>query len=297
MFKTVSFKVAFFANTILLLVMAIGTFILVTHQNGTLTTQFMAEGKFMSLTGAKAAGRILEEAIDNGVFPVQDAFDKDYVAIPGFDPPKFHSKYDFYTDKAFLSLQDEYLKNPNTLFAIAVDTNGYLPTHNSKFQQPITGDKEKDKVGNRTKRIFDDPVGLAAAKNQTEGFVQAYARDTGESLLDISSPIFVKGRHWGNFRIGMATAALQKSRQENTIYMVAFMFGGLMMSTFSVLFTVKVVLRPLTRFTEIAARMADGDVDDPIVATSQDEIGALADVLERMRISLKAAMDRLSRNK
>jgi HAMP domain-containing protein len=296
MFRTVSFKVAFFANTILLVVMAIGTFILVTHQNTSLTNQFVAEGKFMSLTGAKAVSRIMEEAIDNGVFTVQDAFDKDYVAIPGFEPPKFHSKYDFYTDKSLLSLQDEYLRNPNTIFAIVVDTNGYLPTHNSKFQQAITGDKEKDKIGNRTKRIFDDPVGLAAAKNQNEGFVQAYSRDTGEALLDISSPVFVKGRQWGNFRIGMSTNALQKSKQENTIYMIAFMLGGLLMSTFSVLFTVKVVLRPLTQFTRIAARMADGDVDEKIVATSKDEIGALADVLERMRISLKAAMERLSRN-
>ncbi len=297
MFRTISFKIAFFANTILLVVMAIGTYILITHQNTSLGNQFVAEGKFISLTGAKAVGRIMEEAIDNGVFTVQDAFDKDYVAIPGFDPPKFHSKYDFYTDKALLALQDEYLRNPNTLFAIAVDTNGYLPTHNSKFQQAITGDKDKDKIGNRTKRIFDDPVGLAAAKNQTEGFVQAYSRDTGESLLDISSPVFVKGRHWGNFRVGMSTTALQKAKQSNTIDMIAFMFGGLLMSTFSVFFTVKILLRPLTQFTRIAGRMADGDVDEKIVATSKDEIGALADVLERMRISLKAAMDRLSRNK
>lgn len=297
MFKTVSFKVAFFANTILLVVMAIGTYILVTHQNTSLTNQFVSDGKFMSLTGAKAVGRIMEEAIDNGVFTVQDAFDKDYVAIPGFEPPKFHSKYDFYTDKALLSLQDEYLRNPNALFAIAVDINGYLPTHNSRYQQAITGDKEKDKVGNRTKRIFDDPVGLAAAKNQTEGFVQAYARDTGESLMDISSPIFVKGRQWGNFRVGLSTSALQRAKQGNTTDMILFMFGGLMMSTFSVLFTVKVLLRPLTQFTQIAGRMADGEVDEKIVATSKDEIGALADVLERMRISLKAAMERLSRNK
>lgn len=297
MFKTISFKVAFFANTILLVVMAIGTFILVTHQNASLTTQFVSDGKFMSLTGAKAVGRIMEEAIDNGVFTVQDAFDKDYVAIPGFEPPKFHSKYDFYTDKALLSLQDEYLRNPNALFAIAVDVNGYLPTHNSRYQQAITGDREKDKVGNRTKRIFDDPVGLAAAKNQTEGFIQAYARDTGESLMDISTPIFVKGRQWGNFRVGLSTAALQKAKQGNATDMILFMFGGLMMSTFSVLFTVKVLLRPLTQFTQIAARMADGEVEQKIVATSKDEIGALADVLERMRISLKAAMDRLSRSK
>ncbi|MBI4911257.1 MAG: HAMP domain-containing protein [Acidobacteria bacterium] len=295
MFRTVSFKVAFVANTILLVVMALGTAILVNQQNQRLMSQFVADGKFMSQTAAKAVGRVMEEAIDNGVFTVQDAFDRDYVQIPNFDPPKYHTKYDFYTDKALLALQDEYMKNPNCLYAIVVDANGYLPTHNSKYQQPITGDREKDKAGNRTKRIFNDPVGLAAARNRQEGFVQTYARDTGELALDISSPVMVKGRHWGNFRIGLLSSALDAAKKENLIQSVIFMLGGLLVSTFAVLFTAKIVLRPLTTFTRIAGRMADGDVEEKIVSTSKDEIGALADVLERMRVSMKAAMDRLSR--
>lgn len=35
--------------------------------------------------------------------------------------------------------------------------------------------------------------------------LQAYRRDTGEIVHDISSPIYVKGRHWGGFRIGYRT--------------------------------------------------------------------------------------------
>ena len=295
MFKTISFKVAFLINTMLLVLMTVGTVLLVTFQDQKLTTQFMAEGKLMSLLGAKSVSRVIEEGIDNGAFTVNDAFDTDYVLIPGFDPPKFHTKYDAYLDKALLSLQDEFLKNPNCLFAVTVDTNGYLPTHNSKYQQPITGDKEKDKVGNRSKRIFNDPVGLAAAHNQQEGFTQSYARDTGESALDISSPIFVKGRQWGNFRIGMLTASLQTARKNHMLSLIALMFGGLIVTTFGALFTVKIALRPLTHLTTLASRMADGDVEERIVATSKDEIGALADVLERMRISMKAAIDRLAR--
>ena len=172
MFRTISFKVAFLINTMLLVLMGIGTVLLITLQDYQLNRQFMAEGKFMSLVGAKAVSRVIEEGIDNGVFTVDEAFDTDYVLIPGFEPPKYHTKYDSYLDKALLSLQDEFLKNPGCLFAIAVDAKGYLPTHNSKYQQAITGDKEKDRLGNRSKRIFDDPVGLAAARNQQEGVVQ-----------------------------------------------------------------------------------------------------------------------------
>jgi len=295
MFRTISFKVAFLINTMLLILMGIGTVLLITLQDHQLNSQFMAEGKTMSLLGAKAVSRIIEEGIDNGVFTVDEAFDTDYVLIPGFDPPKYHTKYDSYLDKALLSLQDEFLKDPSCLFAVAVDIKGYLPTHNSKYQQAITGDKEKDKVGNRSKRIFDDPVGLAAARNQQEGFVQNYSRDTGESALDFASPIMVKGRLWGNFRVDMLSASLGSARKQHMLSLLGLMAGGLLVTTWGALFTIKIALRPLTRLTVLASRMADGNVDEKIVSTTHDEIGALADVLERMRISMKAAIERLAR--
>jgi hypothetical protein len=66
----------------------------------------------------------------------------------------------------------------------------------------LTGDKERDRVCNRTKRLFNDPVGLAAARNRQELLMQIYYRDTGEKMWDISAPVYVKGKHWGAFRIG-----------------------------------------------------------------------------------------------
>ena len=107
----------------------------------TLDQQYKSEAKFNSLVGAKAVSRILEEAVDSGSLPAADAFDTDYIAYGKFEPPKYHTKYDSFTDKALLSLQDEFMKNSNVVFAVTVDNNGYLPTHNSKYQQPITGDK------------------------------------------------------------------------------------------------------------------------------------------------------------
>lgn len=297
MFRSISFKVAFLINAMLLVLMGICTTVLMVLQDQTLNAQFTDNGKFMSILGAKTVGRVIEEAIDNGVFTMANAFDTDYVLIPGFDPPKFHTQYDSYLDKALLSLQDEFLKNPNCLFAIAVDSKGYLPTHNSRYQQAITGDREKDKVGNRSKRIFDDPVGLAAARNQMEGFVQSYPRDTGEAVLDFASPITVKGRHWGNFRVGLATSSLLVVRKEHLFNLLVLMASGLAVMSIGALLTVKLALRPLGRLTRLASRMADGELDERVVAKSNDEIGALADVLERMRISMKAAIERLTARK
>jgi methyl-accepting chemotaxis protein len=293
MFRKISIKVAFFVNLVLFIVIGLGTIQLAKDQFNRLDEQYKAQAKFDSLVGAKAVGKLFEEAIDNGAVSAADAFDMDYQPYGKFEPPKYRTKYDAYADRALLSLQDEMLKNPSIVFAVTVDNNGYLPTHNTKYTQPITGDKDKDKVGNRTKRIFNDPTGLAAAKNTQPGFIQVYKRDTGETMWDVSSPIIVKGKQWGNFRIGLSIDALQKAKMTLLAQLLLSMAVILALSFILVFYTIKKSLDPLAALTQAASRMADGDVNEQIFITSKDEIGDLAEVLERMRISLKTAMERL----
>jgi hypothetical protein len=165
--------------------------------------EIQAKGRNAALTGARVMEGVLAEALAGGAFTEASLFDDQYVPIPGTTPRKYHTSYDAYLDETILGTEDEFLhKDDQVVFAVLVDRNGYLPTHNTKYTQPLTGDPEKDKAGNRTKRLFDDPVGLAAARNDKELLVQVYFRDTGEKIWDISAPVHVNGRHWGAFRIG-----------------------------------------------------------------------------------------------
>jgi hypothetical protein len=41
--------------------------------------------------------------------------------------------------------------------------------------------------------------------------LQTYRRDTGEVMHDLSVPIFLKGRHWGGFRMGYKASAWRAS--------------------------------------------------------------------------------------
>ncbi|PLX96463.1 MAG: HAMP domain-containing protein [Desulfuromonas sp.] len=297
MFKRISVKVTVYVNILLLIVLLIGSWFIIGQQSQSLEDQLLERGKMEAVMGAKITGRLLEEAIDNGVFSVNDAFDTEYEEIPGFDPPKYHTKYDFYLDKALLAVEDEFVKDDSVVFAVAVDKNGYLPTHNTRYQQPITGNVERDKVGNRTKRIFNDPVGLAAAQNLKEGYLQVYNRDTGETMWDISAPIMVKGKHWGGFRIGFSLVKTNAQKAELTQSIALTMIAILLVSILSVIFTVASSLRPLEVLTKAASDLADGKVDNPIKVDSADEVGKLADALERLRISLKAAMDRIRKRR
>jgi HAMP domain-containing protein len=295
MFNKIGVKVAVLVNLVLFIVIAAGSSYLIMQQSQSLENQLLERGRMESLIGAKQVGKILEEAIDNGVFSVKDAFDTNYEPIPGVDPPKFHTLYDFYLDKAILSIEDEFLKDPSVVFAVAVDRNGYLPTHNTRYQQPLTGDQQKDLVGNRTKRMFNDPVGLKAAQNQVEAFRQVYNRDTGETMWDISTPIIVKGKHWGAFRIGFSLDKTVLAQSKLKLTLIAIMGSVLVISLIAVFLVVSLVLKPLQELTIVAGELADGKVEQTIVPRSKDEIGELADVLERLRLSLKMAMDRLTR--
>jgi len=91
---------------------------------------------------------------------------------------------------------------PQLAYAGAVDNNGYFPTHNKKFSQPLTGDYDTDLVNNRTKRIFSDRTGKRCGANTKPFLLQTYKRDTGEVMHDLSVPIYVNGKHWGGFRVG-----------------------------------------------------------------------------------------------
>lgn len=155
------------------------------------------------VAAAAEAGRLFEEAIRTGQITELALFDRNYRPITGTRPQKFSSSFDALTDRIMPPLQEPLLEqDASILLACVVDENGYLPTHNKRYSQALTGDHDKDLLGNRTKRIFDDPVGRRCGSHQLPYLVQTYRRDTGEVIHDISAPIFVNGRQWGGFRIG-----------------------------------------------------------------------------------------------
>jgi methyl-accepting chemotaxis protein len=147
----------------------------------------------------------LEEMRKRGV----NVMDRNYQPIPNTNPQKFRVAYDEDYMRECQDLLDAALSNiKGGVYAVAVDINGYLTAHNAKFSQPLTGDYQKDLVGNRTRRKFEAPTEIRAARNTAPLLLQTYIRDTGELMCDIAMPIHVGGIHWGNVRIGCQTAVL-----------------------------------------------------------------------------------------
>lgn len=135
-----------------------------------------------------------------------------YYPMPNTDPPKFTTDYDRLSDRegpgGFVEIQEQiYNRAPNAIvYTVTVDRNGYLPTHNKRYSMPLTGNLAADLVNNRTKRIFNDKTGLAAAQSTAPFLIQIYQRDTGETMADLSVPLTIQGKHWGAIRIGYRRA-------------------------------------------------------------------------------------------
>ncbi|WP_375539175.1 methyl-accepting chemotaxis protein [Pseudomonas frederiksbergensis] len=153
--------------------------------------------------GASQIAARFEADIDQGRVSLDDLFDRNYQAIPNTSPAKFQTRFDRYTDQVLPAIQEPLLpRHEGLVFAIACTQQGYVPTHNTVFSQPLTGDPQVDTLQNRTKRKFADRTGIRCGSHQQPVLLQTYTRDTGELMHDLSVPIMLKGRHWGGLRLG-----------------------------------------------------------------------------------------------
>ena len=145
----------------------------------------------------------LDTAVSNGRIALNELFSTDYKPIPNTYPQKYTTPFDRLFDEIVSPIQEEIVARDTRMFyAICADRSGYVPSHNLRYTQRLTGDRNKDISGNRTKRIFNERTGLRAALNEDPFLLQTYLRDTGEVMNDMSTPIVIAGRHWGGVRIG-----------------------------------------------------------------------------------------------
>ncbi|WP_240342051.1 methyl-accepting chemotaxis protein, partial [Pseudomonas viridiflava] len=153
--------------------------------------------------GAQQIAAKFEADIERGTVSLDDLFDRQYKPIPNTLPTRFNTRFDRYTDQVLPAVQEPLLsRHEGLVFAIACTQQGYVPTHNSAFNQPLTGDAAVDNARNRSKRKFEDRTGIRCGSHQQPVLLQTYTRDTGELMHDLSVPIMVKGRHWGGLRLG-----------------------------------------------------------------------------------------------
>jgi len=130
-----------------------------------------------------------------------------YYAVPKTDPPKFNTDWDQLADRDFGPLQEAILTRSSAIvFAVVSDRYGYVPTHDLRFTQPLTGNLANDLLNNRTKRIFTNQTSVAAVRSEAPYFFQRYSWDNAEPIAEISVPIVLRGERWGTVRLAFRFA-------------------------------------------------------------------------------------------
>jgi methyl-accepting chemotaxis protein len=153
-----------------------------------------------------AISRRFEGLVGENRLTQEDLFDNNYVAIEGTGPTQYRTRFLTALEDILPPIQEPLLEaDPRMVFCAAVDRNGYLPVHNRKYALPQRpGETAWNMANSRTRRIFDDRAGLAAARNVRPYIIQVYPRDMGNGVTvvmrEIDAPIRVFGKHWGGFR-------------------------------------------------------------------------------------------------
>jgi methyl-accepting chemotaxis protein len=156
---------------------------------------------------AKRISAAFEAAIERGEIRIEQLMDENYREIPGTDPKQYLTDYVEFTDRLLPPIQDPIQKSdPRIVFCVAWAKGGYLPTHNPNYRLPQGPDPVWNNANCRNRRLFNDRAVKKVAANTKPFLLQTYRRDMGGGnfvlMKDLSSPIYVRGRHWGAFRMG-----------------------------------------------------------------------------------------------
>jgi methyl-accepting chemotaxis protein len=156
---------------------------------------------------AKRISNVFEAAIERGEIRLEQLMDENYREIPGTDPKQYLTDYVEFTDRTLPAIQDPIQKSdPRIVFCVAWAKGGYLPTHNPNYRLPQGKDPVWNNANCRNRRLFNDRAVKKVAANTKPFLLQTYRRDMGGGnfvlMKDVSSPILVRGRHWGAFRMG-----------------------------------------------------------------------------------------------
>lgn len=133
----------------------------------------------------------LEEAVQHGRIDMDSLFDEKYVKTAEED--KFRNRSNSFFDSEVLPLLKQWVqKDKRLIYVVAMDRNGYMPTHIMPARALVK---------------MSDPVSLTGAKTPSllrQPFRRPLAAG-GELAKDIAMPVMVRNRHWGCLRIGYLT--------------------------------------------------------------------------------------------
>ena len=200
-------------------------------------------------------GRIIASNISETA--AEKLIDEDIVALKSLI-----EKYKYYSDIEYILIED-------------FNNNIKTDTFNGKIPQELLASSAKQN------------------ESESEEFVRKiHLVETNISVIDVQFPI--KEGLLGFVRVGMKTSTLAEKLLKTFIYLVIILFLSTFLAILLVIFIITFnVTRPIRKLSETTEKISLGEFDNPVQVKAANEIMILAESIERMRESLKAAIKRI----
>ncbi len=219
------------------IILSAGSFIIINSMFDKIEEQLEKKCSIAALIGSRIMTDMMDFMVRSNLLTEKQLFDTNYKRITGTNLAKFSTEYDDVFDGNIQKIEDEFLEDNDVIYAILIDKNGYVPTHNTRFSKPETGNRKYDLMYSRTKRNFATNESIRNALNfRGQGTIKMlYYRDTGETIWNIGAPVRYKGNHWGVFLVGVSLSRVEAIKNQMVILIVTIMFVILSLTMLAIL--------------------------------------------------------------
>jgi HAMP domain-containing protein len=114
-----------------------------------------------------------------------------------------------------------------------------------------------------------------------------------QSCFDIWEP--VEEGYLGYIRIGMKKSYIDEAIFTTNLVILTAIFAVTIIGIFTVIFLANRIIKPILYLTTRADEISQGNLEEKVTVKTNDEIENLGQALERLRESVKIALDRLKK--
>lgn len=313
-----SVRLSLLLSVVLVPSLAMVAVMVILHEGRVVEDLVLKEAKTAALQGASSYGLILDVAVDTKALTLSDILEPAKEKL-SFTDPLVPGKLIHVEETRYLTKMSVYLKEHgvqqwedsiwqagNFIFASGMDRRGLVPVTNAYQDAPPRGDATPedaawDRAHSRGGRQYtgDEQIAAAGFEGNPNALtlVQPYPRDTGEMAWDVAAPIYVKGKHFGGFRVGVSRDRVVQQYHDLTVGLVLLfsLIAAVLVGT--TMWLTRRSIHPLTMLSDTALILSMSDdadtLDVRILSTDPTEIGDMARSLDRLRVSLSLAMKRL----
>jgi methyl-accepting chemotaxis protein len=176
---------------------------IVTGDIPTVDTPYLAATKDLAARIAET----FEDAIRAGELTPDDLFDDNYVEIPNTNPKQFMAQYTAVADRRLPAIQDKIVDAvPHVQFAVTIDRNHYLPTHQAKYSKPQGSDPVWNAANCRNRMFYRIRASIQSEQSPANFRLSTMRRDLGGGryvMMKVATArVFVQGKRWGRASIG-----------------------------------------------------------------------------------------------